>query len=61
MWQTVIMYVIVLLAAGGAVWYLVRKLRALRRNDASGGCGDCPLKAQCRKPEKGQGCETCEK
>jgi len=60
MWQTVIVYGIVWLAVGGAVWVLARKLRALRRNEEDGGCGDCPLKEQCRKPEKGRGGKNCE-
>lgn len=49
MWQEIIVYIFVFLAVCGAVYYTVKKLRALRKNSSCKVCVECPLKEQCSK------------
>ncbi len=44
--QEILVYVIVVLAVGGAARYGYRKIKALRKNKA---CNGCPLKDGCEK------------
>lgn len=51
MLQSIVVYVIVLLAVAGAISYLYRKFKALRKGRRTGSaCEECPLKNNCTKP-----------
>lgn len=50
MLQTIIVYIIILLAICGAIYYLRKKLRNLKKGQNCSSCSDCPLKEKCSKP-----------
>lgn len=51
--QTIIVYMIVALAVGGACRYFYRKLRTFRKSKRVSACLSCPLKDACKKiPEE---------
>lgn len=58
--QTVIVYIIILLAICGAVYYLRKKLRGMKKGSDCTSCSSCPLKEKCSRPVQdrntGSGC-----
>ena len=52
--QTIIVYIIILFAIGGAIYYLRKKLRGLKRGKDCSSCVGCPLKEKCSKPAQGR-------
>lgn len=52
--QTIIVYIIILFAIGGAIYYLRKKLRGLKRGKDCSSCSGCPLKEKCSKPAQGR-------
>ncbi len=58
--QTIIVYIIILFAIGGAIYYLRKKLRGLKKGKDCNSCAGCPLKEKCSKPAQdrntGSGC-----
>lgn len=61
MYQYIIVYILILLAIGGVIRFLYRKLKALKREEGEAVCRTCPLKKNCSKlkrtsPEKKNCC-----
>lgn len=58
--QTVIVYIIIVFALSGAVYYLRKKLRGMNKGQDCSSCTGCPLKEKCSKPVQdrntGTGC-----
>lgn len=54
MLQEVLVYIIVFLAVGGAICYMRKKLRAMKKNTEEHACTDCPLRSSCSKPLTGK-------
>ena len=52
--QTIIVYIIILFAIGGAIYYLRKKLRGLKRGKDCSSCSGCHLKEKCSKPAQGR-------
>ena len=58
--QTIAVYIIILFAVCGAVYYLRKKLHGMKKGSDCASCTGCPLKEKCSKPMEdrntGNGC-----
>jgi len=54
MGQTVIVYILIVFALGGAVRYIWLKLKALKKEKKNSACAACPFKKNCA----GSGCHS---
>lgn len=61
MYQHFIVYILIILAIGGAIRFIYRKLRTFKKENCDSVCQTCPLKKNCSKlkrsdPDKNDCC-----